>query len=446
MVQSTNKASRNPWAWVPTLYFAEGIPYVIAMSVSVIMYKKMGISNADIALYTSWLYLPWVIKPLWSPVVDLLKTKRFWIVTMQLIVGAALACVALTIPLPNFFQVTIAILWLMAFSGATHDIAADGFYMLGLDAGTQAEFVGLRSTFYRIAMLSGQGLLVIVAGYFEKHSDALFASGFIPAYFQSQGAIPFAWSLTFFIVAAVFLSLFIYHLFVLPYPVSDTPKVGSQSANFLPEFFKTFGSFFNKKGILLTLAFMLLYRFNESQLVKLITPFLLDAPEKGGLGLSTLQVGIAYGTFGVGGLMIGGITGGIAIAKKGLRYWLFPMMIIIHFPDLVYIFLSQTHPDNFPLVCGLVGMEQFTYGFGFTAYMMYMIRASEGEHKTAHYAICTGIMAMGMMIPGMFAGKLQEWLGYQTFFLTVLISLIPALLVVSQLKIDPEFGKKNVKA
>ena len=232
----------------------------------------------------------------------------------------------------------------------------------------------------------------------------------------------------------------------MPYPVSDTPKVGSQSANFLPEFFKTFGSFFNKKGILLTLAFMLLYRFNESQLVKLITPFLLDAPEKGGLGLSTLQVGIAYGTFGVGGLMIGGITGGIAIAKKGLRYWLFPMMIIIHFPDLVYIFLSQTHPDNFPLVCGLVGMEQFTYGFGFTAYMMYMIRASEGEHKTAHYAICTGIMAMGMMIPGMFAGKLQEWLGYQTFFLTVLISLIPALLVVSQLKIDPEFGKKNVKA
>ncbi len=429
MEQSNKKAFRNPWAWVPTLYFAEGIPYVIAMSVSVIMYKKMGISNADIALYTSWLYLPWVIKPLWSPVVDLLKTKRFWIVTMQLIVGAALACVALTIPLPNFFQITIAILWLMAFSGATHDIAADGFYMLGLDAGTQAEFVGLRSTFYRIAMLSGQGLLVIIAGYFETH-----------------GGIAFAWSVTFFIVAALFLALFVYHRFVLPYPVVDVPKVGNQSANFLPEFFKTFGSFFGKKGILLTLAFMLLYRFNESQLIKLITPFLLDTVEKGGLGLSTTQVGIAYGTFGVAGLMLGGITGGIAIAKKGLRYWLLPMMIIIHFPDLVYIFLSQTHPDNFPLVCGLVGMEQFTYGFGFTAYMMYMIKVSDGEHKTAHYAICTGIMAMGMMIPGMFAGKLQEMLGYQTFFMTVLVSLVPALLVVSQLKIDPEFGKKNKKA
>jgi len=429
MEQSNKTTYRNPWGWIPTLYFAEGIPYVIAMSVSVIMYKRMGISNADIALYTSWLYLPWVIKPLWSPVVDLLKTKRYWIVPMQLIIGAALACVAFTIPMPNFFQITIAILWLMAFSGATHDIAADGFYMLALDAGTQAEFVGIRSTFYRIAMLSGQGVLVIIAGYFETH-----------------GGIAFAWSVTFFIVAALFLSLFVYHRFVLPYPVVDTPKVGNQSANFLPEFFKTFGSFFSKEGILLTLAFMLLYRFNESQLVKLITPFLLDSVEKGGLGLSTTQVGVVYGTFGVIGLMLGGITGGIAIAKKGLRFWLFPMMIIIHFPDLVYIFLSQTQPDNFPLVCALVGMEQFTYGFGFTAYMMYMIKVSDGEHKTAHYAICTGIMAMGMMIPGMFAGKLQEWLGYQTFFMSVLVSLVPALLVVSQLKIDPEFGKKNKAA
>jgi PAT family beta-lactamase induction signal transducer AmpG len=420
------KAFRNPWAWVPTLYFAEGVPYSIAMSVSLIMYKKMGISNTDIALYTSWLYLPWVIKPLWSPVVDLLRTKRFWIVSMQLVVGAALACVAFTIHLPNFFQVTLAILWLMAFSSATHDIAADGFYMLALDQGTQAQFVGLRSTFYRIAMLTGQGALVIVAGYFENH-----------------GGIQFAWSVTFFIVAALFLSLFVYHRFVLPYPVIDKQSEAGQVKNFLPEFFKTFGSFFRKEGILLTIAFMLLYRFNESQLVKLITPFLLDAPDKGGLGLSTAQVGIAYGTFGVIGLLCGGIVGGIAIAKKGLRFWLFPMVCMIHIPDLVYIFLSHARPDNFPLVCGCVGVEQFTYGFAFTAYMMYMIRAAEGEHKTAHYAICTGIMALGMMLPGMFAGKLQEMLGYQTFFISVLVSIVPALLVVSQLKINPEFGKKN---
>ncbi|MCX6138464.1 MAG: MFS transporter [Ignavibacteriales bacterium] len=420
------KIFRNPWAWIPTLYFAEGVPYSIAMSVSLIMYKKMGISNADIALYTSWLYLPWVIKPLWSPVVDLLRTKRLWIVSTQLVVGAALACVAFTIHLPSFFQVTLAFLWLMAFSGATHDIAADGFYMLALDAGTQAEFVGIRSTFYRIAMLTGQGVLVIIAGYFENH-----------------GGIQFAWSLTFFIVAALFLTLFVYHRFFLPYPVADKKGESGQIKNFFSEFFKTFGSFFRKEGILLTIGFMLLYRFNESQLVKLITPFLLDAPEKGGLGLSTAQVGVAYGTFGVIGLLCGGIVGGIAIAKKGLRFWLFPMVFIIHFPDLVYIFLSHVRPDNFPLVCGFVGMEQFTYGFAFTAYMMYMIRAAEGVHKTAHYAICTGIMAMGMMIPGMFAGKLQEALGYQTFFISVLISIVPALLIVSRLKIDPEFGKKK---
>ncbi|MGE5314982.1 MAG: MFS transporter [Acidobacteriota bacterium] len=426
MEQTSNKSSRNPWAWIPTLYFAEGIPYVIAMSVSVIMYKKMGISNADIALYTSWLYLPWVIKPLWSPIVDLLRTKRFWIVSMQLVVGALLACVALTIPMPNFFQLTIAVLWLMAFAGATHDIAADGFYMLGLDEGTQAEFVGIRSTFYRVAMITGQGVLVFIAGYLETH-----------------GGLQFAWSVTFFIVAALFIALFIYHRFMLPYPVIDVPKEKSESLGFFKEFFGTFGSFFSKKGILVTLAFLLLYRFNESQLVKLITPFLLDTRENGGLGLQTTEVAIAYGTLGVIGLLFGGITGGIAIAKKGLKFWLFPMMFIIHIPDLVYMFLSRTQPDNFPLVAALVGMEQFTYGFAFTAYMMYMIKVSEGEHKTAHYAICTGIMAMGMMIPGMAAGKLQEMLGYQNFFTSVLVSIVPALLVVSQIKLDPEFGKKK---
>ncbi|HLP15999.1 MAG TPA: MFS transporter [Bacteroidota bacterium] len=426
MKRIDTQATQNPWAWIPTLYFAEGLPYVIAMSVSVIMYKKMGISNADIALYTSWLYLPWVIKPLWSPIVDLLRTKRFWIVTMQLVVGAALACVALTIHLPNFFQITIAILWLMAFSGATHDIAADGFYMLALDEGSQAEFVGIRSVFYRVAMITGQGVLVIIAGYFETH-----------------GGLQFAWSLTFFLVAALFIALFIYHRFILPHPVIDAPKEASESLGFFSEFFATFGSFFRKKDILITLAFLLLYRFNESQLIKLITPFLLDARDKGGLGLSTAEVGVAYGTLGVLGLLFGGITGGIAIARKGLKFWLFPMMFIIHVPDLVYMFLSHAQPDNVPLVCALVGMEQFTYGFAFTAYSMYMIKISDGAYKTAHFAICTGIMAMGMMIPGMFAGRLQEWLGYRMFFSSVILSIVPALLVVSQIRLDPEFGKKK---
>ncbi len=418
--------TRNPWAWVPTLYFGEGVPYVIAMQVSTVMYKNMGISNAEIALYTSLLYLPWVVKPVWSPVVDLLKTKRYWIIAMQLTISIAFACVALAIPLQFFFVATITILWLMAFSGATHDIAADGFYMLGLDEGTQAAFVGVRSTFYRIAMLTGQGGLVILAGYFE-----------------TKGGTTFGWSVTFFIVAIIFFLLFLYHRFMLPYPVADVQKSESGPSHFLGEFFKTFGSFFQKKGILVSLAFLLLFRLNESQIIKLIAPFLLDARVNGGLGLSTSQVGIAYGTFGVIGLMVGGIAGGVAIARNGLRFWLIPMMLIIHIPDLVYITLSHFQPESFTLVCACVGTEQFAYGFGFAAYTMYMIKIAEGEHKTAHFAICTGIMALGMMVPGMFAGELQELLGYKTFFLTVLGSLIPALLVVLSLKIDPEFGKKK---
>ena len=425
----TKAEKRNPWAWVPSLYFAEGIPYTIAMYVSVVMYKNMGISNADIALYTSWLYLPWVIKPLWSPVVDLLKTKRYWIVTTQFVISVALAGVALTIHLPFFFAATILILWLMAFSSATHDIAADGFYMLGLDEGTQATFVGVRATFYRIAMITGQGVLVILAGYFENH-----------------GGTSFGWSVTFFAVAGLFFLLFLYHRFLLPYPTSDAVRLEGISSRFLKDFLKTFGSFFQKKGIVLSVAFLLLFRINESQLIKLIAPFLMDARAQGGLGLSTSQVGVAYGTVGLIGLMVGGILGGIAIARKGLRFWLLPMMLIIHIPDLVYIFLSHTQPDNFPLVCGLVGAEQFSYGFGFAAYMMYMIKIAEGEQKTAHFAICTGIMALGMMIPGMFAGALQELLGYKTFFGTVLLSLIPALIIVSLMDVDPEFGKKKPAA
>ena len=422
----TKKTYRNPWAWVPSLYLAEGIPYTIAMFVSVIMYKKMGISNADIALYTSWLYLPWVIKPLWSPVVDILRTKRFWIVTMQFIIGVLLASVSLTIPLPSFFQITLAILWLMAFSGATHDIAADGYYMLALDQGTQAEFVGMRSLFYRIAMISGQGLLVILAGYLENH-----------------GGIAFAWSVSFIAIAAIFIILSIYHKFILPYPVADSSKAYNKEKGFLGEFLKTFVIFFKRKEIGLILAFLLLYRLNESQLIKLITPFLLDAREKGGIGLTTSDVGFAYGVVGIIGLLLGGITGGFMISKKGLKYWLLPMVFTIHIPDLMYVLLSQFRPDNLAIISAAVGLEQFTYGFSFTAYTMFMIMVSEGEHKTAHYAICTGLMALGMMLPGMISGKLQEWLGYQTFFLTVLISIIPAVVVAMNVNINPEFGKKK---
>ncbi len=424
----TKLSHKNPWSWIPTLYFAQGIPYVVVMTISVIMYKKMGVSNTDIAYYTSWLYLPWVIKPLWSPLIDIFKTKRFWIVTLQLIIGASLAAVAFTIPMSSYFQWSLAVFWLMAFSSATHDIAADGFYMLALEQHQQAAFVGVRSTFYRIAMIAGQGALVYLAGYLETHA----------------GSIATAWSITFFILAGIFLSLAIYHRFVLPYPVSDKSVVEeASSAAVIKEFFRTFGSFFKKKEIVVILFFLLFYRFAEAQLVKLVTPFLLDPRTEGGLGLSTSDVGIAYGTVGVLCLTLGGLLGGYVISKQGLRFWLWIMVFAIHLPDAMFIYLSYVQPENFALICGAIGIEQFGYGFGFTAYMLYMVMISDGPYKTAHYAICTGFMALGMMIPGMFSGKLQDAIGYQHFFLWVIFATIPGFIVAMLVKIDPEFGKKK---
>jgi len=419
---------RNPWAWIPTLYFAEGIPYVVVMTVSVIMYKRFGISNTDIALYTSWLYLPWVIKPLWSPVVDMLRTKRFWIVTLQFIIGVALAMVALTIPLPAFFQYTIAVLWLMAFGSATHDIAADGFYMLGLTQHQQAAFVGVRSTFYRVAMITGQGVLVVLAGTIET---------------RSGGNIRLAWSVTFFVLAALFLTAFVYHKFVLPRPASDKPASRNAAMGPVEEFFHIFALFFKKKNIVATLAFLLLYRFAEAQLVKLVSPFLLDPRMKGGLGLTTSEVGLVYGTVGVISLTLGGILGGWVVSKKGLKFWLWIMVCVIHLPDAMFVYLSQVQPNSLVLINMAVAIEQFGYGFGFTAYMLYMISVAEGEHKTTHYAICTGFMALGMMLPGMFSGALQDWIGYRSFFLWVILSTIPGFIVAALVKVDPEFGKKR---
>ena len=419
--------STNPWAWVPSLYFAEGIPYVIVMTVSVVMYKKLGISNTDIALYTSWLYLPWVIKPLWSPIVDLLGTKRVWIVLTQGVIAVVFALVALSIPASRFFQYTIAFLWLMAFASATHDIAADGFYMLGLKQRQQAAFVGVRSTFYRIAMIAGEGAIVVLAGELEKHLDQ----------------VRTAWLITMFVVAGVFLAAFVYHLFVLPRPAADSWRSAKRSDALVGEVFKVFADFFRKDGIVMIIAFLLLFRFAEAQIVKLAYPFLLDTHAKGGLALETSQVGVIKGTFGVLALLAGGILGGIAISRRGLRFWLWPMVIAMNLPDLVYVYLAYTQPSSNAIISIAVTIEQFGYGFGFTAYMLYMIMVAEGENKTAHFAICTGFMALSMMLPGMFSGWIQEQLGYRLFFLWVMLATIPCFVVSALVKIDPEFGRKD---
>lgn len=420
--------TRNPWLWIPSLYFAEGLPYVFVMTVSVIMYKRLDISNTDIALYTSWLYLPWVIKPLWSPIVDILKTKRYWIVLMQLIVGAALAGVAFTLPGDKFFQYTIAFFWLLAFSSATHDIAADGFYMLGLSKHDQAFFVGIRNTFYRFAMLAGQGPLVILAGQMEEVSGK---------------NVQWAWSITFYIFAALFIAFFIWHLFILPHPVADVRRESKSVKQVLNDFLKTFVTFFKKDGIVLSLVFVLVFRLGEAQLVKLASPFLLDDPEAGGLGLSTSNIGFIYGTAGIIALTLGGIAGGILVSRNGLKHWMFPMVAAMNLPNLMYVFLAFAQPQNLWIVTGSVVIEQFGYGFGFTAFMLYMIYVAEGEHKTAHYALLTGFMALGMMLPGMISGYIQEMIGYRYFFVWVMLCTIPGFVIINYLRYDPKFGAKS---
>jgi PAT family beta-lactamase induction signal transducer AmpG len=628
----TKPKSRNPWLWVPSLYFSEGIPYVIVMTMSVVMYKRLGISNTDIALYTSWLYLPWVIKPLWSPFVDITRTKRFWIVAMQFLVSLGLAMVAFSVRGSAFFKWSLFLFWIMAFASSTHDIAADGFYMLSLSKHEQAWWVGLRSTFYRTAMIVGSGLLVVLAGVLEsknglppleipvqaKASAPLIAKwdptevkltaqdgelrviaqpspleialaersaeeakavitqakvwnrqhGFVaednpapaksgaksaswwsshisgpfgnflasrfpktlssqaspvaaagnlgviylslskeppagrdiavnfgrkphgieyiglgksdkgfrlqegerfvfnsmnwnqPAmaviqldpklksdtgvtFLTSSGNIPVAWSITLFFVAALFLAFSCWHSIMLPRPAADGPVLTHNSL--VGEFFATLGSFFQKPGVGLAMAFILLYRFDEAQLVKVISPFLIDTRAAGGLGLTTSQVGVAYGTFGILALTCGGLLGGFAAAKYGLKRMLPIMVCSMYLPKLAFVFLSWTQPSNFLITCGAVAAEQFGYGFGFTAFMLYMLLFADGPHKTAHFAICTGFMALGMMIPGMWSGWVADLVGYRHFFVWVICSALPGLtiaLLVNR-RVDPEFGKKS---
>ncbi len=628
---SNPQNARSPWYWVPSLYFSQGIPYVIVMTMSVVMYKRLGMSNTDIALYTSWLYLPWVIKPLWSPLVDITRTKRFWVVTMQFLISFGLSLVAFSVQGSDFFKWSLFLFWIMAFASATHDIAADGFYMLSLSKHDQAWWVGLRSTFYRTAMIIGSGLLVVLAGVLESKNglapvavpvQAVSASGqpnlldpaavqlsgsggamqilvkpeslkiplgtaadaqtikdatsraktwnrghgfvaeekvietkpkeagfwgnyisgplgkWLAATFPKQaktaaaptanvgnlgfvhlslsqapaagreiavifdrqksgieylglgkgdkgfrllegerlvfnatnwnqaavaviqldpklkneasvnfivssGNIPLAWSITLFVVAGLFLAFSCWHSVMLPRPVNDGPVSGNQG--FIFEFLRTLGSFFQKPGVLLAMAFILLYRFDEAQLVKVISPFLLDSREGGGLGLATSQVGLAYGTFGIAALTCGGLLGGFLAAKHGLKRMLPIMVCSMYLPKLAFVFLSFAQPENFLVICGAVAVEQLGYGFGFTAFMLYMLYFADGPHKTAHYAICTGFMALGMMLPGFWSGWLSEMIGYQHFFVWVICSAVPGLTLALILnrRIDPEFGKKK---
>lgn len=423
---STQATQRHPWWWIPTLYFAEGLPYMAVMTISTVMYKCLGIGNTEIAFYTAWLYLPWVIKPFWSPFVDIIRSKRWWVLAMQWAIAIAMASIAFALPASGFFQATLALFWLMAFASATHDIAADGFYMLALTEHQQSLFVGIRSLFYRISMVVGQGVLVVVAAFVSD------------AWAQPKAG----WIVVFGILAAFFALVASYHSFALPRPAADAMRSPRSRGEVLREFTETFVAFFRKPQVGVALTFMLLYRLPEAQLVKMITPFMLDPTESGGLGLTPDQVGLVYGTIGVIGLMLGGIVGGLAAARRGLRYWLHPMAWSMSLTCLTFVYLAVAQPSAIWEIYLCVFVEQFGYGFGFTAYMLYLIYFSAGRFKTAHYSICTGFMALGMMLPGMAAGWITDHFSYVAFFIWTMICCVATIGVCYLIHVDKNFGKK----
>jgi PAT family beta-lactamase induction signal transducer AmpG len=419
------KIDNKPWYWIPVLNFASGLPYAIIISVSVLMYKNLGINNEDIGVYTSLLYLPWVIKPLWSPFIDLYATKRKWFLAMQLVISIAFLIVGLVIPMNHFFVISLAVFWVAAFASASNDVASDGFYMLALEKDQQSFFLGIRSTFYRLSMLTGNGLIVIIGGYLE----------------QEYGDKQKAWSYTMIVVGLLMTLITIYNYFATPRTEKAVVKNSAEAQKI--SFASVFSSFFKKKQIGLVLAFILLFRLGESQLLKMLSPFLIDDLGVGGMGLSTQDVGVIYGTFGVISLTIGGILGGIVISRDGLGKWMLPMILAMHLPILGFVLLSHFHPTSVYYIYATVIAEQFGYGFGFAAFMMYLIYVADGESKTSHYSIATGFMALGMMLPGMASGFIQEYLGYGNFFIWVFLATIPGLILSRFLIFPKDFGKKS---
>ena len=434
---------KRPLLWIPSLYLGESLPFAAVMLMSLVLYQEMGLTDTQITLYTGWLGLPWVIKPLWSPIVDGIKTKRWWILAMQLLIGASLALLAFTLPTAFWLQASLALFMLIAFSSATHDICADGFYILGLTNKDQELYVGLRNTFYRIGMVLGQGGLVMLAGLLQK----------------SEMSIPLSWSITFLAVAGLMLMLAAYHWKTLPNPegevkseqlkaksdsnlASDSSSESSSSSlhsSVIEDFKATFRVFFTKPHLITALLFILLFRLPEGLLTKIVPLFLKRTIGEGGLALTDVQYGFVYGTLGVIGLLGGGIVGGWFVSKFGLKKMLWPLVLCITLPDIVYVYLSLVQSQSLPLIATCVFIEQVGYGLGFTAYTLYLVSFSHGERSTSVFSFCTAFQYLGgVMLPGMVSGWMSDQMGYQQFFIAVMGFCLVTFAVTALVRLPKE--------
>lgn len=409
---ATTQRKVSPVAWVPTLYFAMGMPFVVLNMVCTLMYKGMGVSDAQIAFWTSLIMLPWTLKPLWSPFLEIYKTKKFFVVLTQTLTGVMFALVAFALNLPNFFAITIAMLAVIALSGATHDIAADGTYMGVLSNDEQARWIGWQGAFYNIAKIAATGGLVYLAGTFID-----------------MFGVTKAWMVIMLIIGIIMVVLGVYHFFILP---TDGKKATEDKTLYdsLLELWGVFVKFFQKKHIWYYLCFIILYRFAEGFVMKIVPLFLKASRADQGLGLSEQEIGLCYGTFGAAAFVIGSILAGYYIAHRGLQKSLFSLAIVFNLPFVAYTFLAIYQPESLLYIGGAIVIEYFGYGFGFVGLTLFMMQQiAPGEHQMSHYAFASGIMNLGVMLPGMISGMVSDWLGYRNFFIVVLVCTIPALLI-----------------
>ncbi len=436
---ASQRKTINPVYWVPTAYFAMGLPFIAINLVSVFMFKNLGVSDTRIAFWTSLIMMPWTLKFLWSPFLEMYRTKKFFVLVTELLSGLLFGIVAFSLCFDYFFAISISTMAVIAFSGATHDIACDGVYMAELNKEDQAKYIGVQGAFYNVAKLVANGGLVALAGILAKHYGAIEGAS-IDA---NKAAYSSAWMIIFGVIAAIMVLIGIYHIKMLP--STQVPATGKRSRSaVLQELVIVIGDFFHKKHILYYICFIILYRLAEGFIMKIAPLFLCASREVGGLGLSLEQIGTLNGIFGAGAFVIGSILGGLYVAKRGLKKTLFALCCVFNLPFVAYTFLAVVQPTNLYLIGTCITMEYFGYGFGFVGLTLFMMQqVAPGKHQMSHYAIASGIMNLGVMLPGMISGYFSDLLGYRSFFIYVLIATIPAFLMTYFIPFTYDDSKKK---